>query len=366
MSRKKICHMTSVHPRYDTRIYQKQLKSLSKLNAEISLIVADDRGDEMTDDGIHIFDVGKPNGRLKRFLTSGKLVFKKALEIDADIYQFHDPELLSVGTKLIRKGKKVIYDSHEDVPRQILSKPYLKSFLKPFISWMFESYERRKASKMTYIISATDFITDRFLKFNSNSSTIKNYPIIDELKVDIDWSVKDNSVCYVGAIDIVRGIREMTEAVKLSKAGFKLAGKFGSDALQSEILSKLDDKTTFYGFADRKLVKEIFLSSKAGLVTLHPTVNYKDALPVKMFEYMLAGIPVITSNIPLWKEIVLNADCGIAVDPMNPDDIAKAIDIIVSDDELAEKMGRNGQKAVLELYNWKNEEEKLLEIYSFL
>ncbi|MDA3820247.1 MAG: glycosyltransferase family 4 protein, partial [Candidatus Delongbacteria bacterium] len=359
----KICHFTSVHPRFDSRIYYKQLKSLKKLTNDVCLVVADGKGNELTSDGIQIIDAGKPRGRINRFLAIRKKVYKKSSEINADIYQFHDPELLKYGLKLKRKGKKVIYDSHEDVPRQILNKPYLKFLPKKLISGIVENNENRIVSQLDHVFCATDHITERFLKYNQNAATIKNYPVIEDLKTEINWNEKENKVCYVGAIALTRGIREMSDAVKKSVATLELAGKFSSDSLNQEILDQAGDKIKFYGFADRPLVRKIYHISKAGLVTLHPTISYKDALPVKMFEYMEAGIPVITSNIPLWEKIITDSECGIAVDPFNSDEIASAIDKIISDDVLAEKMGRNGQKAVVEKYNWKQEEKKLLEIY---
>jgi glycosyltransferase involved in cell wall biosynthesis len=106
--------------------------------------------------------------------------------------------------------------------------------------------------------------------------------------------------------------------------------------------------------------------SKAGIVTFHPLPNHIDAQPNKMFEYMSAGLPIITSNFPLWKEIVEGNSCGICVNPLDPEEIGKAIEYIISHSNEAEKMGQNGKKAVLEKYNWQVEEKKLFEVYEEL
>ena len=76
-----------------------------------------------------------------------------------------------------------------------------------------------------------------------------------------------------------------------------------------------------------------------------------------MFEYMSSGVPVIASNFPLWREIIEGNNCGICVDPLNPTAIATAIDTLAKDPDRARQMGRNGQKAVLEKFNWSAEEK---------
>ena len=106
--------------------------------------------------------------------------------------------------------------------------------------------------------------------------------------------------------------------------------------------------------------------SKAGLVTFLPSPNHLDAQPNKMFEYMSAGMPIITSNFPLWAEIVKENGCGLCVDPLKPEQIAIAIEYINSNPKEADNMGKNGKKAVLEKYNWGVEEVKLVNLYSRL
>ena len=137
----KIAHLTSAHPRYDTRIFYKMCKSLSK-KYEVNLVVADGKGDEIKDN-INIFDVGKSKNRKDRMLNITKKVFQKALEINVKIYHIHDPELIPIGVKLKKLGFKVIFDMHENTPKQIKNKNYIPFILRNIISNVYKFYERR-------------------------------------------------------------------------------------------------------------------------------------------------------------------------------------------------------------------------------
>jgi glycosyltransferase involved in cell wall biosynthesis len=123
------------------------------------------------------------------------------------------------------------------------------------------------------------------------------------------------------------------------------------------------EKVDELGFLNRDAIKKLFSDSLVGLVTLLPTINYIESLPVKMFEYMSAGIAVIASNFPVFKKIVEDNQCGICVDPNIPNEISAAIDYLVTNSNEAYKMGENGKRAVEEKYQWALENKKLLDFY---
>lgn len=364
----KVVHLTSVHSRYDTRIFIKECCSLSCAGYSVFLIVSDGKGDEINKN-VTIFDVGEKKGRLNRIIFTTQRVLRKSIEINANIYHIHDPELIPVGLKLKKIGKKVIFDSHEDVPLQILGKHYIFPIARKIISNVFKILENYSCKHFDAIVTATPTIKNKFVRINPLVVDINNYPIIDELKFSFPMSYSNprhKSVCYIGGIASIRGIREIVRAMELTTSGARLeiGGKFSEPFVEAEVKKYLGWKfVDELGFLDRKGVRDVLARSMAGLVTLHPIINYIDALPVKMFEYMSAGIPVIASHFPLWKEIILGNQCGICVDPLKPEEIAQAIDYLIENPAKAETMGKNGFAAIQRRYNWACEETKLLDLY---
>ena len=360
----KVCHLTSAHHDGDIRIFHKECVSLSKNGFDVHLIVPNTLSRIEKGVNIHSF-VSKNTSRLNRMLKTTRTVYQLALKIDAEIYHFHDPELIPFGLKLLKRGKKVIYDAHEDVPRQILGKHWIPYFLRKKIASVFEWYENRAAKRFTFLVVSTPTIKKRFIHINPNTVAICNYPILEENTLLPLWQSRSNSVCYVGGITIIRGIRELVEAISIEpKVALNIAGTYSPASLKDELMNMPGWETVNdFGYLSRDKIIEVLNNSKIGIVTLYPQANYLESLPIKMFEYMLAGMPVIASNFLLWNNIIKFADCGITVDPQSPKEIAAAIQIVLSNDDRAKQMGENGRKAVIEKYNWAIEEEKLVLIY---
>lgn len=361
---KKICHITTVHPRYDIRIFYKECKSLTS-DYVVNLIVADGKGDEVIGN-INVFDVLRGNrSRINRIVFTGYRAYRKALELDCELYHFHDPEFIFYGLKIIKKGKKVIYDVHEDLPNQVLSKSYLHPAVRKIISRLVTYFEKHISGKLSAIVTVTQTINERFLGYNKECSIINNYPKFEEFDLSENNGKKQNEICYVGGITKVRGIEELIDAIENIDLTLNLAGNFESDSFKMRLMKKPGWKRVNYlGYITPKETYKVMSESIAGISTIYPEPNYLTSQATKVFEYMYAGIPVIASDFPLWKEFIEKHTCGICVNPKDRTSISEAIIYLKNNPHIAEEMGKNGKKAVTEFYSWKTEEKKLLGIYS--
>jgi glycosyltransferase involved in cell wall biosynthesis len=361
----RIVHLTSVHRRDDSRIFRKMCMSAADRGARVILVVADGQGNS-EEKGITVCDVGKPAGRVDRMRGATNRVYQAALSLNADLYHLHDPELMPIGLKLKRRGNRVVFDSHEDLPKQLLGKPYLNRPMRRILASFLSRYEVYACKRFDGVITATPAIQDKFRGINLNTVNINNFPLLYELENRTAWEHKRDEFCYVGGIGSIRGIVEVCEAMGLinSKVQLNLVGCFSEPSVE-QVVKALPGwkRVNAFGFLNRERVREVLSRSIAGIVTFHPVPNHIDAQPNKMFEYMSAGIPVIASDFPLWREIIAGNKCGLLVNPLKPAEVAGAIDELAGNPERARRMGQNGRKAVEEKYNWGIEERKLLAFY---
>jgi glycosyltransferase involved in cell wall biosynthesis len=369
---RKVCVLTSAHPVFDVRIFHKECKSLARAGYDVTLIAPAKQGGNY--EGITVKTLPVWENRIARFTRGPLSVYRSALEIDADIYHFHDPELIPVGLLLRLRGKKVIYDIHEDLPRTISYKPYIPRPLCGLTGQAVEFIEDWASSHFSGLLTATPTIGNRFRRVNENLAVLNNYPKMEEIGSSGDRPHKDRelTLLYVGMrITRVRGAEEMVRSMSYLPVGLqarlKLVGNWETPDFPAS-LSGIPgwDRVTFVGPLGRAEVASELQQAYAGLLILHPEPNYMASQPVKLFEYMCAGIPVIASDFPVCREIVTRARCGILVNPLDPEEIAGAMEFLLTHPEEAEEMGRRGFQAVLEQYNWAIEEKTLLRFYGEL
>lgn len=369
----KVCVMTSAHPPFDVRIFHKECKSLAREGYDVTLIAPG--SDAGMFEGVRVEAIPQSRNRFDRMVRGSLAVYMRACREDADIYHFHDPELIPIALLLQLSGKHVIYDAHEDLPRTFSYKSYIPRFLRSLVARFAGFIEQSASQAFSALVVANPVTADRFRALHRHAVVVHNYPKIEELRATQprDQREKDDGAfLYVGMrITRPRGAEEMIRAVGLLpeelRPRLKLVGGWDPPNLPTQLASLPGWKRTEYlGTLGRRDVARALRGARAGLVLLHPEPNYLTAEPVKLFEYMCAGIPVIAGDFPSCREIIETVGCGLLVNPLDPEEIASAMEYLHRNSEEAEAMGRRGLEAVQSEYNWRREETILFDLYRSL
>jgi glycosyltransferase involved in cell wall biosynthesis len=358
-----VVHLTSVHAPFDTRILHRECRTLADAGYRVVLVAPADRDADVA--GVHVRAVKLNTGRAQRMTKTVWRVCRAALEERAAIYHLHDPELLQAVPFLRRNGARVVYDVHEDLPRQVRSKYWIAPWARNAVSGAARLGEALLARGAHAVVAATPQIAARFPP--DRTVILQNFPREQELLAPAASPVanRERLLAYIGGIDLTRGALEMVRAMAMIPgARLLLAGRMELPGLADQLAGLPGwDRVEFLGWLDREAVRTLLGQVRIGLVTLHPTPSYVESYPVKLFEYMAAGIPVVASDFPLWRGIIEEAGCGILVDPQKPEAIAEAANRLLDDQALAAAMGQRGQAAVRERYNWGSQEGRLLSLY---
>jgi len=368
---RRIVHLTSVHSADDIRIFHKECRSLVQAGYNV-ILVAPHKSNEVVE-GVQVVAVRKAERRLRRMTATVIQVYRKALKLRASIYHFHDPELIPIGLLLNACGRRVVYDIHEDTPRDLVAREYLPPCAKMLVVWFIELLENLATRRLSGVVAATPAIGARFQALNPRTVVVNNYPIFGELapRHPVNWEKRAQAVAYVGCIALERGVVEMVRAMEYVPqelgAALELAGAFSPPGHREFVQDKSGWRhVREHGVVSRVEVARLLSRVRAGLVLFHPEPNHVQSQPNKLFEYMSAGIPVIASDFPLWREIVEQANCGLLVDPLNPRAIARAIEYVLTHPGEAEAMGRRGRETAAKQYTWDSESEKLIRLYNQL
>lgn len=357
--------MTSAHNNNDVRIFHKECVSLAAAGYDVYLVAS---GDDSTKNGVHIVGIGEmPQSRLKRMILNSKRVYKKALENDADIYHFHDPELLPYGLKLKKLGKKVIFDSHEDYSAQILEKKYIPKLFRRIIAALYKTYESYVIKRLDAVIIPCTFNGKNiFENIAKKTVYLDNLPIINDLDYRSQEKELTRTICYAGGLTHDRGITNLIKAAHEADVRLILAGNFSPPEYGDEIQKTTEFKNVDYkGYLDRDGIRAVYKEAAIGMCTILNVGQYNmgDNFATKVYEYMSMGLPVILTDSSFARKVLKKYEFGICVQPDNSEDIASAIHYLMDNPAIARQMGENGRKAVLEIFNWEIEKVKLLRLY---
>ena len=371
MSTIRLYMLSSVHYVYDTRIYHKEARTLAQAGFDVTVFARPDPTGQ-AEDGVRVTPLPSSRNRLQRIpgtLRLGAL----ALREPADIYVIHDPELIPVALalKFFSRGI-VVYDVHEDVPKQIMAKEWLPKPVRFAVAALYRIAERVALRFVDGLVLAEKSYQRNYPKHRSQ--IVLNCPLLAYVKEDRQEAKADRpTLVYVGSIRAIRGLYEMVRLVDSLRAShpeilLRLIGPIASPDEESRLGAmlrslELEAHVERPGRVSHAEVHRLIARSDIGLALLHPDPNYVDSLPTKMFEYMLMEKPVVVSDFPLWREIVVGNQCGLVVDPLDPDGVREAADQLLRNPGRRLEMGRQGRQTVVREFAWEIQGEKLVDFY---
>ena len=307
--------------------------------------------------------------RLLRFWLAAIPILNK---IKPDIVHCHDFDTLPAGLWWGKAHHKpVIYDAHEHYAD--LVKPRLKGLSgRRLYRWITRA-ELMGARLSSAIITVDEILADNFLKQNKNVVIIGHYPEISMAREAAPvLTHPDLRLVYVGRlssdrgiltyIDLARGLRQLGIPAHLTLAGIFTPPS--EQALLQASLLGIEDAIDLPGWLPYERIPALLQSCDIALCVLSPEERYVKALPVKLFEYMACGLPVIASNFPAIARIVDNVQCGALVEPqLGTQNIIRIVEDWWKNPDDARRLGENGRQAVLSQYNWESLVNRLDDLY---
>jgi glycosyltransferase involved in cell wall biosynthesis len=352
--------LSSVHSADDVRIVRKEARSLSRAGHAVTVVARPPCPRDVEDIEFKVIELA-PVARWKRPWVIGRAAAALARSTKPDVVQFHDPELIPFALMLKRQRCTVIYDVHEDLPADIYSKGWIPSVLHPIVARGVGFFERTTARRFDAIVAATPTIADRFRSYGANVSIVRNSVRLDEFIAPTVDMQRERQAVYVGHASFNRGLVEMVEACAVANLPLVLAGTIG--AAEQDWLRKSSTNVVCRGKLGRPEIATLLSESLIGLCLYQSEPNHLHAMPTKIFEYMAAGLPVITSDLPKSKEIVEVAGCGFSVSLDDPREIANKISMLASDPCYAIELGLAGRGAVSRDFNWEHDAAELTNLY---
>ena len=353
-----VAMLTSAHAAVDDRIFYREAKTLVEAGHSVCVVGRHPRFETL--DGINIRALPSTESRFRRMLLVTE-IFRVARQLHARLYIIHDPELIPVAIMLRALGKKVVYDAHENLPAQVLQKDWLprpiRWALVPFVAVM----EWLASRLLSGVIAAVPAIERRFPA--NRTALVRNFPTnaaLATLGEGLPLTARANVVIYAGGLSRLRGIQELVDAFReLNGAELWLVGNFDDDNFRQQLLACLPHNVVWLGWRPHLEVLQLYRMAKLGVVLLHPTRNHRCALPVKLFEYMGAGLPVVASDFPEYKALV--EGCGVQVNPGNVEEIRNTIATLLADDQWLQQMSSEARRCVLTSFCWEQEAARLVQ-----
>lgn len=374
----KICFVSSLHPALDKRVHYKEAVTLARAGHEVFHVSPNSDVPDVVD-GVQIIGFTAKRGVIDR-LRQLRRIYKLASTVRADCYHCNELDSWLIGALLkIRTRAKIVFDVHEIYSHEFAESRFPRP-LRPFAVMAIKLLCRVLLLFTDRLVLAKQSASLDFKGSKVPQILVQNFVDLEAADID-EWQSAQEattnpiSVLHLGAINRKRGWPQLLDALaQLPDRNIHLSvvGRFGDKSLPA-FRQRVDDlglqeRVTYTSWIPYEDVPGILREAHIGIIAFQPVyTNFIHALPHKLFDYMLAGLPVIVPSYAVEvARIVHDAEAGLTIDATDPDVIAEAIKELASNAELRERYGDNGRQAVLDRYNWQTEAARLLQMYQGL
>ena len=316
----------------------------------------------------------KKASRVKRIL----LALHAALAAKADVYHFHDPELIALGLalKVLRPAAAVVYDVHEDYPSMMRVKYWIPIALRPIVAECVQVANAAAGLLLDGIVTADPSVLKDFEGTAGKKAIVQyNFPKASMFTAQTTKnSAPVADLVYIGGMSDRAGTYVLLDALALlAERGLRVSarlagytdGEVGRSAIRARIQTLgLTEQVEFCGRIPHSEVPAWIHSGRIGLVTLQPIDKFLKNIPTKMFEYWACGLPVIASDLPPIRQFLEDEKNGLFFNPRSPEDLAHAIRRLVESPRECHRMGTNGQTQVFESWNNDRQIDTLVNFYA--
>jgi glycosyltransferase involved in cell wall biosynthesis len=369
-AQRKIAHLTLAHQPFDVRIFEKECRTLAEAGCDVHLAVPGAPGGRHH--GVTLHDIPRADGgnAWSRWRKRHANTLEVARAINADLYHVHDPELLPVALALKRGAACVVYDAHEDAPGEAWSmnrgRPLRRAGL-PVLWWTLLQLARRR---LDTFIAATPHIASNFPR--DRTVEVRNYPRVEMFpEVLPSPSGLRRDLVFAGLVSEQRGAMKMLDVVShLSpdlQLRLRLYGTIESGALTARMQNHAGWASVDYaGHRPWLEVLAGYRTALAGFLLYEKTPEQLWCMPVKLFEFLLSGLPVIASDIPFWRELLEGNPNVYFVNASDTQGAAAAIEWLHANPDEAALRAHAGMRHARAQFDWKPEGERLVGIYDRL
>jgi glycosyltransferase involved in cell wall biosynthesis len=353
---------STVHLARDQRIVAREAGTLAAAGYR-TVVVARGEPEVACAPNLEFIALPDVSTRVGRVLRLQPLVARSVIALRPRVLHVHDPELIPLALLVRLWGTRAVYDAHESLDLDIDAKEWIPGPLKP-IATLGAGLLLAAADHLDAVVAATPAIA---ASFASEVAVVENYPPLADF-ADVVPALDGRCVLYIGGLQRIRGIGVLIDAVE-QVPGLRviLAGAFTEPQFEAELRRRSGwSRVEFVGWQDRRGLARLASRSTIGVVPLSRNPNYEMSLPTKMFEYMAAGLPVVSTDLPVAKDILDSTGAGLVVPASDPRALAQTISTLIEDPSRARRMGEAGRRAVSETYNWERSAAELRRLYLHL